>query len=189
MKRRLTALPLFLALLLSLGSCTEIQGTASASAEIFYHTSSVSSAQDSGSGSQYAPPPLCAADLGSLSQEADAAVEENGWYSSKEEVALYIRLYDRLPGNYVTKAEAERAGWHGGNVERCTGEGTAIGGDRFSNREGLLPREEGRAYTECDIDTVGESSRGAKRIVFSNDGLIYYTEDHYESFELLYGEP
>ena len=117
------------------------------------------------------------------------AVSEEGWYSSKEEVALYIHLYGHLPGNYVTKREAQEAGWSGGSVERCMGEGAAIGGGRFGNYEGLLPEKEGRVYTECDIDTVGTSSRGAKRIVFSNDGLIYYTEDHYESFELLYGEP
>lgn len=123
------------------------------------------------------------------SSEGNGAVDEDGWYTSKEEVALYIHLYERLPDNYVTKDEAEDAGWHGGNVERYTGEGTAIGGSRFGNREGLLPKAQGRTYTECDIDTVGGNARGAKRIVFSNDGLIYYTEDHYESFELLYGEP
>ena len=123
------------------------------------------------------------------SDEGNASVDEDGWYTSKEEVALYIHLYERLPDNYVTKNEAEDAGWHGGNVERYTGEGTAIGGSRFSNREGLLPKEQGRTYTECDIDTPGENSRGAKRIVFSNDGLVYYTDDHYESFELLYGAP
>ena len=123
------------------------------------------------------------------SGEGNSTVDEDGWYSSKEEVALYIHLYGDLPGNYVTKDEAEDAGWSGGNVERYTGEGTAIGGSRFGNREGLLPKEQGRTYTECDIDTVGENSRGAKRIVFSNDGLVYYTDDHYESFELLYGEP
>lgn len=117
------------------------------------------------------------------------ALAEDGWYSSKEEVALYLHLYGRLPGNYVTKREAEDKGWSGGSVERYTGEGTAIGGGRFGNYEGLLPEAEGRGYRECDIDTVGASSRGAKRIVYSNDGLIYYTEDHYESFELLYGEP
>lgn len=123
------------------------------------------------------------------SGEGNAAVDEDGWYTSKEEVALYIHLYGDLPDNYVTKDEAEDAGWSGGNVEYYTGEGTAIGGSRFGNREGLLPKEQGRTYTECDIDTVGENSRGAKRIVFSNDGLVYYTDDHYESFELLYGEP
>ena len=118
------------------------------------------------------------------SDEGNASVDEDGWYSSKEEVALYIHLYGDLPDNFVTKDEAEDAGWSGGNVERYTGEGS-----RFGNREGLLPKEKGRTYTECDIDTPGENSRGAKRIVFSNDGLIYYTDDHYESFELLYGEP
>lgn len=114
---------------------------------------------------------------------------EDGWYHTKDEVALYIHLYDRLPENYVTKKEAQKKGWQGGGVERYTGEGTAIGGDSFGNREGLLPKTKGRRYTECDIDTVGKDSRGAKRIVFSNDGLVYYTGDHYNTFELLYGEP
>ena len=121
--------------------------------------------------------------------ETGLAVSEDGWYDSKEEVALYLHLYGRLPGNYVTKQEAEALGWAGGSVERYAGEGTALGGSRFGNYEGLLPEAKGRTYQECDIGTVGSSSRGAKRLVYSNDGLIYYTEDHYESFELLYGEP
>lgn len=116
-------------------------------------------------------------------------LDEDGQYNSKEDVALYIHLYGRLPSNYVTKRQAQDMGWSGGSVERYAGEGAAIGGSRFGNYEGLLPEVKGRTYTECDIDTVGESSRGARRIVFSNDGLIYYTEDHYQSFELLYGEP
>ena len=61
-----------------------------------------------------------------------------------------------------------------------------IGGDRFGNYEGLLP--DGHSYTECDVNTLEASSRGAERIVFSSDGLIYYTGDHYASFTLLYGE-
>lgn len=126
---------------------------------------------------------------GEKGDDGNRSVDEDGWYTSKEEVALYIHLYSELPDNYVTKREAEEAGWSGGNVERYTGEGTAIGGSTFGNREGLLPKERGRTYTECDIDTPGKSSRGAKRIVYSNDGLVYYTDDHYESFELLYGEP
>lgn len=129
------------------------------------------------------------ASQGSESESPAPAVSEDGWYSSKEDVALYIHLYGHLPDNYVTKREAQDMGWSGGSVERYAGEGTAIGGSRFGNYEGLLPEAEGRVYTECDIDTVGRSSRGAKRVIFSNDGLIYYTGDHYESFELLYGEP
>ena len=103
-------------------------------------------------------------------------------------MALYLHLYGHLPDNYVTKREAQDLGWTGGSVEPYAGEGTAMGGSRFGNCEGLLPEAKGRTYTECDIDTLGADRRGAKRIVFSNDGLIYYTEDHYESFELLYGE-
>ena len=99
-------------------------------------------------------------------------VSEDGRYNSKEEVALYLHLFGHLPDNYVTKQEAEAKGWTGGSVERYTGEGTAIGGSRFGNYEGRLPDAKGRTWQECDIGTVGTSSRGAKRLVYSNDGLI-----------------
>ena len=112
-------------------------------------------------------------------------LDSDGSYSSKEDVALYLYLYGKLPDNFITKKEAEALGWEGGSVERYA-PGKCIGGDKFGNREGLLPKAGGRQYYECDIDTLGANSRGAKRIVFSNDGLIYYTDDHYESFELLY---
>lgn len=112
---------------------------------------------------------------------------EDGTYSSKDDVARYIYIYGHLPSNFITKKEAENLGWQGGSLEPYA-PGKCIGGSHFGNYEGLLPEKEGRTYTECDIDTLGSDKRGAKRIVFSNDGLIYYTEDHYESFELLYGE-
>ena len=114
-------------------------------------------------------------------------LDEYGTYTSKEDVALYIHTYGRLPDNFITKKEAEKLGWPGGSLEPYA-PGMCIGGSRFGNYEKLLPEAKGRTYTECDIDTLGASKRGAKRIVFSNDGLIYYTDDHYESFELLYGE-
>ena len=102
---------------------------------------------------------------------------------------MYLTAFDKLPGNYLTKREAQALGWvsREGNLWDVA-PGCSIGGDRFGNYEGALPDEKGRKWTECDIGTVGGTSRGAKRIVFSNDGLIYYTDDHYESFELLYGE-
>ena len=120
-------------------------------------------------------------------EETEALLDPDGWYYSAEDVALYLVTYGELPSNFITKNEARDLGWEGGSVQRYL-EGAAIGGDKFGNREGILPKADGRQYYECDIDTDGASSRGAKRIVFSNDGLIYYTEDHYESFELLYGE-
>ena len=135
----------------------------------------------------YAQPLASDSALGEKTED-ELSVEEDGWYYSKDEVALYIYTYGRLPDNFVSKAEAEDAGWSGGSVERYI-PGAAIGGSRFGNYEGLLPKAKGRTWLECDINTHGKSSRGAERIVFSNDGLIYYTPDHYESFELLYGEP
>ena len=107
--------------------------------------------------------------------------------TSKDEVAAYIRDNGCLPDNFITKAEARELGWNGGSLEPYA-PGMCIGGDRFGNYEGLLPEKGGRTYYECDIDTLGAETRGAKRIVYSSDGLIYYTEDHYDSFELLYGE-
>ena len=116
----------------------------------------------------------------------EPAIDEDGWYYSKDDVALYIYTYSKLPDNFITKSEAQSLGWTGGTVENYK-EGAAIGGDKFGNREGLLPKKNGRQYYECDIDTKGRGSRGTRRIVFSNDGLIYYTDDHYDSFILLYG--
>ena len=118
--------------------------------------------------------------------EPEDTLPEDGWYNTKDEVALYIHLYGHLPGNYITKKEAEALGWPGGSLEAYA-PGKSIGGSYFGNYEGQLPDAKGRKWTECDIDTAGKNSRGAKRIVFSNDGLIYYTGDHYETFELLYG--
>ena len=103
------------------------------------------------------------------------------YYYDLVNVVLYLEIYDELPSNYITKSEAQRLGWEGGSVEKYK-EGAAIGGDSFGNREGLLPEADGRSYTECDIDTNGYSSRGSRRLVFSNDGLYFYTSNHYESF-------
>ena len=116
--------------------------------------------------------------------EPEATIDENGTYTSKDDVALYIHVYGHLPKNFMTKKEAKKLGWEGGSLERYA-KGKCIGGDHFGNYEGILPQGN---YHECDIDTLGRKSRGAKRIIYSDDGRIYYTEDHYETFELLYGE-
>ena len=118
-------------------------------------------------------------------EDVNDVLPEDGSYTTKEDVALYIHLYGCLPDNFITKDEARDLGWEGGSLEPYA-PGMCIGGDYFGNYEGLLPED--RDYTECDIDTLGADSRGPKRIVFSDDGLIYYTADHYESFELRYGE-
>ena len=118
-----------------------------------------------------------------LRQALSPEIDVNGKYTSKEEVSLYIDTYGDLPSNYITKAEAKELGWdsNSGNLWDVA-DGMSIGGDVFGNREGLLPEDDDRIYYECDIDYEG-GYRNSKRIVYSNDGLIYYTEDHYESFE------
>lgn len=115
--------------------------------------------------------------------EKEPFVVEDGTYSDKEHVAAYLRAFGKLPSNYITKKEAQALGWVStlGNLWDVA-PGKSIGGDRFGNYEGQLPTAKGRKYTECDIDYSG-GSRNAKRIIFSNDGLIFYTEDHYTTFE------
>ena len=167
MKRKLFALFMALLMVFSLAACTSSVETAATVAvkevEATIEEEEVSSGEEA------------------------YEISEDGVYDSAEDVALYIHLYGHLPSNYMTKQEAEELGWEGGSLEKYA-PGMCIGGNRFGNYEGLLPDKDGRTYTECDIDTLGAEKRGAKRIVFSNDGLIYYTGDHYESFVLLYGE-
>ena len=159
MKKRLLSLLLTLGILLALPACSPAtQGGAS---------ESTSQSQDAVSSSQqvlYLP-------------------EEGEYYYDLENVVLYIEYYSELPDNYITKDEARALGWKGGTPERYL-EGSAIGGDRFGNREGLLPKGN---YTECDLNTLGEEERGAERLVFS-DTEYYYTEDHYESFTQVWVE-
>lgn len=165
MKRKLTALLLLLALLLSLTACGDAAQTIDTVQQAAQTVQEIAAAQE----------------------EETPDIEEDGTYTTKEDVARYIHTYGHLPENFITKKQAQALGWEGGSLEPYA-PGKCIGGSRFGNYEGTLPEKDGRTYTECDIDTLGASKRGAKRIVFSNDGLIYYTEDHYETFELLYGE-
>jgi ribonuclease T1 len=111
-------------------------------------------------------------------------IAEDGYYTSKEDVSLYLITYHRLPNNYITKDQAEELGWDNdkGNLWEVTDK-KSIGGDRFYNREGLLPKD--MTYYECDIDYEG-GYRNAKRIVYSSDWAVYYTDDHYDSFEMVY---
>ena len=112
-----------------------------------------------------------------------AKIVREGEYNSKEDVAAYIRLFKgALPRNFITKSAARALGWNGGPLEPYA-PGKSIGGDRFGNYEQRLPRLKAGFYKECDIDTRGRP-RGAKRLVFTQDGLrIYYTGDHYKTFK------
>ena len=122
-------------------------------------------------------------------EEAEAPSEipdVNGSYYSTEDVALYIHTYGRLPGNYITKTKAQKMGWKSESFDLWEiADGMCIGGGPFGNREGLLPDAEDRDYYECDVNYYG-GARGEERLVYSDDGLIFYSDDHYESFTRLY---
>ncbi len=113
----------------------------------------------------------------------DGKLDKNGSYNSAEDVARYLHEYNQLPSNYITKEEAKKLGWVDGSVEKFA-PGKSIGGDYFPNDQAVLPI--GETYYECDVDTTGKYTRGAKRLVYTREGKIYYTEDYYESFVQLY---
>ena len=110
----------------------------------------------------------------------DTDVSENGQYCTVNEVAAYIKEYHKLPSNYITKSEAQSLGWHGGPLKDYA-PGKSIGGDTFTNRQGILPKSSSK-YIECDINANG-TVRGAQRIVYNTgDFRVYYTSDHYNTF-------
>jgi ribonuclease T1 len=115
--------------------------------------------------------------------DSNVQIYEDGEYTSKEEVAAYIHQYGKLPSNYITKKKAEKLGWNSkkGNLDEVA-PGKSIGGSHFGNYQGSLPDGD---YKECDINYTG-GYRGAERIIYSTDGRVYYTNDHYETFEQLY---
>ena len=102
--------------------------------------------------------------------------------TSFAEVADYVKKHHQLPGNFITKRDARRLGWDParGNLWDVV-PGKSIGGDVFHNRERKLPNKGGRVWYEADIHYKG-GKRGKDRIIFSNDGFIYKTEDHYRTF-------
>ena len=128
----------------------------------------------------------CGADDVAIIDTERTTLAEDGSYTSPDDVAEYLHFYGHLPDNFITKNEARNLGWdsQAGNLDEVA-PGMSIGGDTFGNREGLLPKADGRKYYECDVNYEG-GYRGEERIVYSSDGLIFYTDDHYESFEQLY---
>ena len=121
-----------------------------------------------GSGASQSAPAASQDASQSAGESGPDALPEDGSYTSAEDVAAYLVTYGHLPGNFITKKEARALGWEGGSLEPYA-PGCCIGGDRFGNYEGTLPEGD---YHECDIDTLGADRRGAKRLVYSDDGRI-----------------
>ncbi len=172
---------------LGLSACSSAGGSAGAQNEVLTETQSPTEAESLSE-------PQGPTEAESLAEETSGpeisedslSVEEDGSYSDRDHVALYIHTYGHLPDNFIRKNDARDLGWESsrGNLWDVA-PGMSIGGDRFGNREGNLPDVKGRKYYECDINYEG-GYRGGERIVYSNDGDVYYSEDHYANFELLY---
>ena len=126
--------------------------------------------------------------------EAPAEEEDTGGYvfelpvTDPQQIVNYLSVYGELPENFITKAEAKELGWDSRyNYLGDVAPGMSIGGDRFGNYEGLLPSARGRTWYECDANYTGKK-RGAERVLFSSDGLYYYTDDHYKTFTEMFPE-
>ncbi len=118
--------------------------------------------------------------------EPAAASEETGPIIEPQAIADYLFTYGKLPDNFITKKEAQALGWDSSrNYVSDVAPGKSIGGDRFGNYEGYLPKVKGRTYYEADCYYT-EGKRRAERIVYSSDGHVWYTEDHYVTFTELF---
>ena len=188
MKRIFAAL-MALLIILSLAGCGKLKKAADTASEALKEVNEAAETITGAAGEEKKEPETSAPESSAEPEkqqepekEEPYRPEEGEKYYDLENVVLYLYYYGELPVNFITKNEAEALGWSGGSVQKYR-PGAAIGGDYFGNREGLLPKASGRRYTECDLNTDGKNSRGAERLVFSNDGLYFYTGDHYESFQ------
>ena len=103
--------------------------------------------------------------------------------TNDELVVKYLKEHGELPDYYITKSEAKSLGWVPSKGNLCeVAPGKAIGGDIWTNRQKSLPTKPGRRYFEADLN-YNCGNRNADRVVFSNDGLVFVTFDHYRSFE------
>jgi RHS repeat-associated protein len=118
-----------------------------------------------------------------LASESRLALSGPRTGSSLADVSKSVFKTRQLPGNYITKAEAEALGWRpkAGNLDTIA-PGKSIGGDIFENRRGILPSSPGRVWYEADLNYTG-GYRGSERLLYSNDGQIFYSGDHYKTFQ------
>jgi len=115
-------------------------------------------------------------------QHSGVAHDNISELTAERRVVGYLQQHQRLPDYYITKSQARRQGWDAREGNLChTLPGKAIGGDRFANREGRLPQQQGRKWFEADVN-YRCGHRNADRLLYSSDGLIFLTKDHYRSF-------
>jgi hypothetical protein len=125
-----------------------------------------------------------------VSQDILEVIQENKKYTSKDSVAAYIYLFHKLPANYINKSAAQELYEAKGNTftkwnfNPLNVLGYMVGGDVYYNNEKKLPVIS-MVYYEADVDYFGDN-RGTKRLVWTTDGAVFYTANHYETFVKLY---
>ena len=111
---------------------------------------------------------------------------EPGPLDEAQRIADYIFEHGELPDNFITKKEAQALGWDKYvNKVSDVAPGKSIGGDYFGNYEKQLPVVQGRKYYEADCYYFG-GDRNEYRIIYSNDGHVWFTGDHYQTFTELF---
>lgn len=116
-------------------------------------------------------------------QTQRAVAEKIDALTQEKRVVSYLQKHNKLPDYYVSKRTARNAGWKPERQNLCDVlPGNAIGGDKFMNREQHLPIAVNRQWYEADIN-YNCGARGSDRLLYSSDGLIYVTKDHYKSVE------
>ena len=170
MKKIWAGLVLFLSLVLGVSGCGLEDELIDIAGEVLLEAADLEENEEAG-------------DAESGDSDTQELIDRDGSYTSPEDVALYIHTYGELPQNFITKRDAEALGWVSkeGNLDEVA-PGMSIGGDRFGNYENLLPKGK---YKECDVNYSG-GYRGEERLIYDEEGNIYYTDDHYASFTQLY---
>ena len=87
----------------------------------------------------------------------------------------------KLPEYYIEEDEIRTLGWRPGRWPSNFAPGKMIKKGIYSNRNNHLPDEIGRVWYEADINYM-QGKRNSQRVVWSNDGLIFVSYDHYKTF-------
>lgn len=111
-----------------------------------------------------------------------AAIAGTATQEGRQGADFIVKATGKLPSNYISKQEAIDLGWVSwqGNLNTVA-PGKSIGGNVYKNRNGHLPKALGRVWYEADIN-YDSGFRNTHRLLFSNDGLMFVTYDHYTTF-------
>lgn len=114
-------------------------------------------------------------------EDIEAIEAGNATNNGTDGADYWLKYYGSLPDYYISSAQLEALGWEYGDRPSKFAPGKMLGGGIYDNEDRKLPHRIGRIWREADINyTPGKRNR--HRILWSNDGLIFVTYDHYHTF-------